>query len=119
MHLDGKKLYCEAIISKSLGKLTPRASQMLMVLGNEAIKKYTYYNPDDELDCLQNGLMHLFKSWYSFDEEKGTNAFAYYTEVFKRGAAQGLGALYKKRGGEGSDKVYSIDGLGESGMHNI
>lgn len=120
MYLDKKKLYCEAIISKELGKPTHRFEQMLVKLANNTIQKFSYWNPDDKLDCLQNGTMHLFKGWYSFDEEIGNNAFAYYTEVFKRGAGQGLGDLYKKKGNDtGSYKLYSIDGLGDDGMHNI
>jgi hypothetical protein len=42
----------------------------------------------------------MFKFWYNFDEVKSTNAFAYYTEVFKRGVAAGYNQLYKKIDGE-------------------
>jgi hypothetical protein len=39
-----------------------------------------------------------FKFWYNFDENKGTNPFAYFTEVIKRGLAKSWNAMYKTKG---------------------
>jgi DNA-directed RNA polymerase specialized sigma24 family protein len=97
-YLSNKELYMEIIYSKAQGKLTPKASQMLMLLGKNVIKKMYYRNPDDKQDCLQEAMLSCFRFWYNFDEQKGDNAFAYYTEVIKRGLAKSWNAMYKTKG---------------------
>jgi hypothetical protein len=121
MYISPKKLYYEIIVSKAQGKLTRKAESMLILLADKTIQKFTYYNPDDKYDCYQQGLYDLFKNWHNFNEEKSENTFAYLTEVFKRGATQGLNKIHKRKGMYGENiKVYSIDGLNEGqGMHNI
>ena len=100
IYLNNKQLYKEIVISKAMGKLTKDAQNMLILLAKNVIKKFYYYNPDDKFDCYQQGLLMMFRHWYSFDEIKSQNAFAYYTEVFKRGVAAGYNQLYKKVDGE-------------------
>lgn len=105
IYLSNKELYKEIIISKALGNLTPAAQKMLIILSNNVIKKIYYSDPDDRYDCLQEGLYQLFKNWHLFDEGKTTNAFAYLTEVFKRGIAASYNKLYQKRGDEYMGKL--------------
>lgn len=69
---------------------------MLYKLGTRVMRKFYYSNPLDSEDCLQEGLLQVYKNWYDFDENKTHNAFAYYTEIFKRGVAQGYNSIYKK-----------------------
>jgi hypothetical protein len=35
----------------------------------------------------------MFQNWYNFNEDKSINAFAYFTEIFKRGLAKGWNDL--------------------------
>ena len=121
MYLSPKKLFCEIIISKAQGNLTRTAEKMLILLADRTIEKFKYYNSDDKHDCYQQGLFDLFKNWHLFNEEKSENAFAYLTEIFKRGATQGLNKLHKRKGSDGTAiKVYSIDSINDGqGMHNI
>jgi len=122
MYLSNKELYVEIIISKAQGKLTRRAQGMLELLGKKAIKKMRYWNNDDKLDCLQSGLLDMFDNWYNFNEEKSNNAFAYFTEVFKRGMAKGFNSIHKRKGSDDNYpiKMFSIDSSNEGkGMHNI
>ncbi len=100
IYLNNKELYKEIIISKAMGRLTKDAEKMLILLAKNVIKRFYYQRTEDKLDCYQNGLLMMFKHWYSFDEIKSQNAFAYYTEVFKRGVAAGYNQLYKKFDGE-------------------
>ena len=120
-YLNNKDLLKEIIISKALGKLTNPAKFMLELLARKTHKKMRYYNNDDRLDCLQSGLLDMFSNWYSFDQEKSTNAFSYFTEVFKRGSAKGLNQLYKKKGDiDGNVKVISINSANDGeGLHSI
>lgn len=121
MYLSNKELYKEIVISKGLGRLTKRAQYMLELLAKRTIKKMKYTNNDDKMDCYQSGLLFMFQNWYNFDEEKSINAFAYFTEVFKRGIAKGYNDLYKKRGDEEHKiKLISLDRSNEgNGLHSL
>jgi DNA-directed RNA polymerase specialized sigma subunit len=108
-YITNKDLYIEIIVSKEMGKLTSEAQRMLLLLGKKLINKFSYTNADDKLDCLQNGYIQMFSNWHNFDEQKGTNAFAYFTEIFKRGVARGWRNLYRFKGDdEGKVKFISI-----------
>lgn len=121
MYLNNKELYCEIIVSKSQGKLTRRAEKMLEILAKEAIKKMRYWSYDDRMDCYQSGLLDMYQNWYNFNEDKSINAFAYFTEIFKRGLAKGFNELYKKKGdNENHIKLISIEGSNDgNGLHSL
>jgi hypothetical protein len=97
-YLSNKDLYCELIVSKAKGKLTRQAETMLILLAKNVIKKMYYKDSDDKLDCLQTAYLSVFQNWYQFDELKGDNCFAYFTEIIKRGLAQGWNKMYKLKG---------------------
>lgn len=121
MYLNNKDLYIEIIISKAQGKLTGNAEKMLELLAKKTIKKMRYWSNDDKLDCYQAGLLDMFQNWYNFNEEKSVNAFAYFTEVFKRGIAKGFNQLYLKKGdAESKIRIISIEGSNDGdGLHSL
>jgi hypothetical protein len=57
-----------------------------------------YKDIDDKYDCLQEAMYSVFKFWYNFDENKSENAFSYYSEIVKRGLAQGWNKVHKTKG---------------------
>jgi len=115
-YLNGRDLYKEIIISKEMGRLTPQAGKMLYLLGKNIIRKFSYSNPIDKEDCLQEGMLQIYKNWHLFDEHKSENTFAYYTEVFKRGVAQSFNKIYMKKGDEYLWKRnVSMTGFGDEG----
>ena len=120
-YLNNKELYIEIIISKARGRLTRNAERMLELLAKKTIKKMRYWSNDDRLDCYQSGLLDMFQNWYNFNEEKSINAFAYFTEIFKRGLAKGWNDLYKKKGdNEHQIKLISIESSNDgNGLHSI
>jgi hypothetical protein len=120
-YLNNKELYIEIIISKAQGRLTRSAEKMLEILAKKTIKKMRYYSNDDKLDCYQSGLLDMFQNWYNFNEDKSINAFAYFTEIFKRGLAKGWNDLYKKKGdNEHQIKLISINSANDgNGLHSI
>jgi hypothetical protein len=121
--IDNRDLCAELIVSKEIGKLTRPAKKMLIKLGERAIEKMSYYkNYEDKKDCIQTGLMIIFTNWHTFNPEKSTNAFAYFTEVFKRGITQGFNDLHKKRGMKADEKVkviYINSSNNGEGMFNL
>ena len=94
-YIDDTELLYEIILSKGKGMLTPKAEQMLMLIGNNFMwrKKGMYRCDADWNDCLQNGLLKLFNNWHKFNEKKYTKALPYMTEVFKRGIADSFNGL--------------------------
>jgi hypothetical protein len=121
MYLNNKELYIEIIVSKAQGKLTRNAEKMLELLAKKTIKKMRYWSNDDKLDCYQSGLLDMFQNWYNFNEDKSGNAFAYFTEIFKRGLAKGFNQIYSKKGdNENQIKLLSIEGSNDgNGLHSI
>lgn len=121
IYLKNKDFLAEIIESKKNDELTNNAQQMMILLGNRTIKKMKYYNPTDRDDCLQTGLMVMFQNWRNFDESKSHNAFAYFTEIFKRGIARGYNELYKKKGDpDGNVRQVSIQSSNDGeGIYNI
>lgn len=112
-YMSAKDLYMEIVYSKARGRLTTRAGQMLMLLGKKAQQKMYYRNLEDKHDCLQTAMLDVFTFWYNFDEEKGDNAFAYYTEIIKRGLAKGWNKMYKTKGEQ--VEFISLNGYDDNG----
>ena len=118
-YLNNRDLYDEIVKSKEQDKLTPKAEKMLVLLAERAIRKLTYVNEDDRQDCLQFALLDLLKYWKNFNP-KYTNAFAYFTEIAKRGYAKGWNKLHptKYNGTLSMDRINTGDSDGGS-MFNI
>lgn len=114
-YMSGKDLYIEIIISKAQGRLTNRAANMLMLLAKKLQSKMYYNNIDDKHDCLQEAMLSVFKFWYNFDELKSENAFAYYSEIIKRGLAAGWNKNYKLKGTDENIKFISLSGYSHEG----
>lgn len=118
-YLNNKDLYAAIVESKEQDKLTPTAEKMLVMLAERAIRKLTYVNEEDRQDCLQFALLDLLKYWRNFNPEY-TNAFAYFTEIAKRGYAKGWNKIHPKK----YKSTLSLDRSssnsdGEGGLFNI
>ena len=92
-YLNNRDLYDQIVLSKEQDKLTPDAEKMLMLLAEKAINKMRYVNEDDRNDCLQFAMLDLLKYWRNFNP-KYPNAFAYFTEIAKRGYAKGWNKIH-------------------------
>lgn len=95
-YLNNKDLYEQIVLSKEQDKLTRDAEKMLVLLAERAIRKLSYVNDDDRQDCLQFALLDLLKYWRNFNPVY-TNAFAYFTEIAKRGYAKGWNKIHPKK----------------------
>jgi hypothetical protein len=118
-YLNNKDLHDEIVKSQEQDFLTKEAENMLMLLASEANKKLTYSRREDKEDCIQQARLDLLKYWRGY-KPMYKNAFAYYTEISKRGFAKGWNRLYPKKyagtislnGGFGGDDntegIYSL-----------
>lgn len=118
-YLNNKDLYNEIVQSKEDDKLTKNAEKMLVLLAERTIRKLSYVNDDDRQDCLQFALLDLLKYWRNFNP-KYPNAFAYFTEIAKRGYAKGWNKIHPTK----YKNTMSIDRIGkgsdqDGGMFNI
>lgn len=121
-YLEDHELYYEIVLSKGKGKLTRRAENMLILIGNNIIrKKEKYYKTkDDRDDCLNQGLLMMFQNWTNFNERRYKNALPYFSEIFKRAMAGGLKEIYNIKPNREKITMISLDSSNEGqGLHNI
>ena len=119
-YLNNKDLYNQIVLSLEDDKLTKDAEKMLILIAERAIRKLVYLNEDDKNDCMQFAILDLLKYWRNFNP-KYTNAFAYFTEIAKRGYAKGWNKIHqtKYKNTMSMDRINTRGGDGESGMFNI
>jgi len=119
-YLNNKDLYNEIVKSKELDKLTPTVEKMFILLAERTINKLTYVSGDDRNDCLQFALLDLLKYWRNFNP-KYPNAFAYFTEIAKRGYAKGWNKIHpvKYKNTMSIDRVNTSGSDSDGGMFNI
>lgn len=118
-YLNNKDFYDEIVLSLNQDKLTQNAEKMLILLAERTINRMKYVYEDDRMDCLQFAILDLLKYWRNFNP-KYTNAFAYFTEIAKRGYAKGWNKLHPQK----YKGTISIDGAGgtageQSGIYTI
>ena len=92
--VSNAELRDEIIKSKELNELTPRAVELLMRMANEASKRLKYRDEEDRKDCIAFALMDVVKYWRSFNPEKSSNPFSYFTQMIKNGFAKGWRKLH-------------------------
>ena len=115
-YLNNRDLREEIIKSKEQDELTPLALKYLMLLADKCSRKLSYRNPDDRKDCIACAYMDLYRYWRNYDPNRSENAFAYFTEIAKRGFAKGWNKLHPKKykgiislnGGKDSEGIYTI-----------
>ncbi len=118
-YLNNKDFHAAMSESKELGKLTPTAEKMLFLLAERAINKMPYVNNDDRQDCLQFAILDLLKYWKNFNPDY-PNAFAYFTEIAKKGYAKGWNKIHPVKY-KGTISIDSSSGDGEDygGIYSI
>ena len=62
-YIDDTNFYFEVIISKGKGKLTRNAERMIIMIGEEMIKKFErkYKTSEDKYDCMQQGILMMLQ----------------------------------------------------------
>jgi hypothetical protein len=121
-YLDDNELFYEIVLSKGRGFLTKKAERMLVLIGENMIRRKNnmYKTQDDKNDCLQTGLLYMFEKWDNFNEKKYKLALPYFSEVFKRGMAQGYNDLINKKTNQEKVVMISLDSCNDGeGFHNI
>lgn len=121
-YLDDNELFYEIVLSKGRGFLTKKAERMFILIGENMIRRKNnmYKTQDDKNDCLQTGLLYMFEKWMNFNEKKYKLALPYFSEIFKRGMAQGYNDLTNKKTNQERVTMISLDSCNDGeGYHNI
>lgn len=118
-YLNNRDFYIAICTSKDQDTLTRDAEKMLILLAEKAINKLRFVNDDDRKDCLQFAILDLLKYWRNFNPQY-TNAFAYFTEIAKRGYAKGWNKIHPaKYKGTISLSRGNGDDSNEGGIYSI
>jgi hypothetical protein len=121
-YLNNADFYRAIVESKEQGKLTRDAEKMLILLAEKAINKMKYVDEKDREDCLAFAILDLLKYWKNFNPQY-TNAFAYFTEIAKKGYAKGWNTIHpeKYKGTLSIDRAGRGSGGedGEGGIYTI
>ena len=117
-YLNNKDFYAEMKLSKEQDALTPTAEKMLILLAEKTINKMRYVSEDDRNDCLQFAMLDLLKYWRNFNP-KYTNAFAYFTEIAKRGYAKGWNKIHPQKYKGTISISGSSDGDQQGGIYTL
>jgi DNA-directed RNA polymerase specialized sigma subunit len=79
-YIDKKELMDEFVKSKEQGKMTNKFGEMVMLmakkLGNSS--RFCGYTYIDDMEAT--AIMHVCRSWQSYDPEKSPQIFSYYTQ---------------------------------------
>ena len=100
-YLTNKELLTELRKSKAQNELTEDCKNMFRLMAVNVSRKFSYQNPMDRDDCIQEGVFDCLKYWRGFDEAKcnpakAPNPFSYFTSVLRNGMAKGFNALHPK-----------------------
>ena len=121
-YLNDNDLFYEIVLSKGRGFLTRKAERMFILIGENMIRRKNnmYKSQDDKEDCLQTGLLFMFEKWENFNEKKYKLALPYFSEIFKRGMAQGYNDLTNKKANQEKITMISLDSCNDGeGFHNF
>lgn len=97
IYLTNKELLAEVINAKSKGVMTNKLASMLMMLTRKYAKKGNFVNYTYNEDMVSYALMMLVRTWNSFNPEKSSNPFAFYTQCIKNSFVQYLNQEKRQR----------------------
>lgn len=89
-YLSNRELFEEVKRSKERGEMTNELARMLQLLCSNYAKKGNYVNYSYNEDMQAFAMMMLVRTWNGFNPEKGSNAFAFFTQCIKNSFIQYL-----------------------------
>lgn len=96
-YLNNKDLMAEVIKSKEQGKMTNKLAHMLQTLAARYGKKGNFANYSYNEDMQAYAMLMLVRTWSSFDPEKSSNPFAFFTQCIKNSFIQFLNQEKRQR----------------------
>lgn len=97
IYLNNKELIVEVKKSKKKGQMSDVLARMLQLLCSKYAKKGNFVNYSYNEDMQAYAMMMLVRTWNSFDPEKGSNPFAFFTQCIKNSFIQYLNQERRQR----------------------
>lgn len=90
VYLTNKELLAEIKRSKTAGEMSNMLARMLQLLCSKYAKKGNFVGYSYNDDMQSYAMMMLVRTWKSFDPEKSSNPFAFFTQCIKNSFIQYL-----------------------------
>ncbi|PPD55721.1 MAG: hypothetical protein CTY12_00245 [Methylotenera sp.] len=97
IYLNNKELLIAVRESKEMGKMSNRLATMLQLLCAKYATKGNFVNYTYNDDMQAYALLMLVRTWNSFDLNKSSNPFAFYTQCIKNSFTQYLNQEKRQR----------------------
>lgn len=97
LYLNNKDLLAEVKRSKRKGEMSDKLARMLQMLCSRYAKKGNFINYTYNDDMQSYAMMMLVRTWNSFNPEKSSNPFAFFTQCIKNSFIQYLNQEKRQR----------------------
>ena len=97
VYLNNKELLIEIKVAKEQGRMTDKLAAMLQLLCARYARKGNFVNYSYNNDMQSYAMLMLVKTWNSFNPDKGSNPFAFFTQCIKNSFRQYLNHEKKHR----------------------
>lgn len=97
IYLNNRELLAEVKKSKKKGQMSDVLARMLQLLCSKYAKKGNFVNYSYNEDMQAYAMMMLVRTWNSFDSDKGSNPFAFFTQCIKNSFIQYLNHEKRQR----------------------
>lgn len=97
LYLNNKDLLAEVKRSKRKGEMSDKLARMLQMLCSRYAKKGNFINYTYNEDMQSYAMMMLVRTWNSFNPEKSSNPFAFFTQCIKNSFIQYLNQEKRQR----------------------
>lgn len=126
IYLTNKEMLAELKRCKKKGQMSDMLARMLQLLCSRYAKKGNFINYSYNEDMQGYAMMMLVRTWNSFDPDKSSNPFAFFTQCIKNSFIQYLNQERKQRDvrdlmliDQGLNPSYGYDdGDGRSGIQD-
>ena len=94
-YVQNARLLEELLASKKQGKCTDDFTKMIILMAHKIATRLPYLDEEDRNDCIEYAILDGVTYYNRFNENKGSNAFAYMTSILLNGFAKGWRKLGK------------------------
>lgn len=96
-YINNNDLIEEIKNCRETGVCSDKLAGYFLLLATRISSKLKYVDPMDREDCIYFGVYDMVRYWNRFDPSKGSNAFAYFSQIAKFGIMKGWSNIRPKK----------------------